>query len=114
MPARVDLLQRGVDVLGEVGLDVDGHKVCARVAELLNVAHGLGDHQMHVQRQPGHGPDGLDHRDADGDIRHELAVHDVHMDVVGGVDLPNVPLEIGEVGGENGRCDLDVHGGSLL
>ena len=24
------------------------------------------------------------------------------MDVVGGVDLPNVPLEIGEVGGENG------------
>ena len=28
------------------------------------------------------------------------------MDVVGGVDFPNVPLEVGEVGGENGRCDL--------
>ena len=43
---RVDLLQRGVDVLRESRTRRGRSQVRARVAELLNVAHGLGDHQM--------------------------------------------------------------------
>nr|ABZ09360.1 hypothetical protein ALOHA_HF4000APKG7H23ctg3g25 [uncultured marine microorganism HF4000_APKG7H23] len=51
--------------------------------ELGDQALRLHDHQMHVQGQRGMRPDGLYHRRADGQIRHEAAVHHVHVDVVG-------------------------------
>ena len=99
----------GEDVLLGVRLHMAGDDVRAGVAELLHIAHGTLDHQVDIQRQVGGGADGLDHRDADGDIGHEQTVHHVHMDVVGGGDFFNVPRQIGEIGGQDGGGDLD-HG----
>jgi hypothetical protein len=92
---------------------MDRHQVGAGVAELLHVPHRLHDHQVHVQRQHGGGPQGLDHRDANGDIGDEHAVHHVHVDVIGGGDPLDVPLQICEIGGENAGCDL-YHGKPLF
>ena len=50
------------------------------------------DHQMDVQSHVRHRPDGLDHRQADGDIGHEETIHHVHVEVVRRADLLNVPL----------------------
>ena len=52
----------------------------------------------------GHGrglPQGLDHGEAHGEVGDELAIHDVHMGVVGAVALHRgkFAAEAGEVGG---------------
>ena len=86
---------------------MDSHQIGAGVAELLHIAHGLHDHQVNVQEHVGHLADGLHHRDADGDVGHEHAVHHVHMDVVGGRDAVDVPLQICKIGGEDGRSNFD-------
>ena len=80
----MDRVDGGVEVLLRVRLHMHRHKVRPRLAELADVPPRLDDHQMHVQRQRRDGPDGLDHRDADGDVGDEHSVHHVHMDVIGG------------------------------
>ena len=97
----------GVDVLLRVRLHMDRHQVRPSVAELLHVPDGLGDHQVYVQGQLRGGPDGLHHRDADGDVGDKHPVHHVHMDVVGGGDAMDIPLQIRKIGGEDGRRDFD-------
>ena len=69
----------------------------------------MAHHQVDIQWQGRGGADALHHRDADGDVGHEQAVHHVHMDVVGGGDLLDVTAQVGKIGGENGGGDLD-HG----
>ena len=98
-----------MEVLLRVRLHMAGDDVRARVAELLHIADGTVDHQMHVQRQGGGGTDGLHHGDADGNVGYEQTVHHVHVDVIGGGDLLDVPRQIGEIGGQDGGGDLD-HG----
>ena len=71
------LLQRAVQV-GR-GLDVHGDPVGAGLAELLHVALGLDDHQVHVDRQPGRRAHGPHDQRADGDVGHEAAVHHVQV-----------------------------------
>jgi len=99
----VDLVNGGVDILLRIRLHVDSHQIRPGVAELLHVPHRPGDHQVHVQGQGSGGADGLHHRDADGDVGDKHAVHHIHMDVIGGGNFLNVPLQVGKVGGENGR-----------
>ena len=91
LPLAWILSMAAMDVLLGVRLHMAGDDVRAGVAELLHIAHGTLDHQVDIQRQVGGGADGLDHRDADGDIGHEQAVHHVHMDVVGGGDFFECP-----------------------
>ena len=108
----MDLVEREVDLLRRVGLDMAGDEIRARVAELLDIALGLHDHQVYVDGQRRAIADGLEHGDADADIGDEAAVHHVKVDVVGGGDGLDAAPELGEVGGEDGRCDLDRHGNS--
>ena len=103
----MDVLNGGVDVFRAVRLHVDRHQVRPGVAEPLHIAHRLGDHQMYVQGEGRDGPDGPHHRDADGDVGDKDAVHHVHVDVVGGGDALDVPLQIREIGGEYGRRDFN-------
>ena len=102
----VNLVDGGVDVFRRVGLHMNRHQIRAGVTELLHIPHRLHDHQMYVQRQLCGRPDGLDHRNADGNIGDEHAVHHIHVDVIGGGDSLNIPLQICKIGGENGRCNL--------
>ncbi len=90
------------------GLDMDGQKIGARPDEGLDVALGLDDHQMHVERQPRALAYGLDDGRADGEVGHEAAVHDVHVELVGAarLDAGHGLAQRGEIGGENAWRDL--------
>ena len=105
----MNFVEREVDLLRRVGLDMTGDEVRARVAELVDIALGLHDHQVHVDGQRRALADGLEHRDTDADIGDEAAVHHVKVDVVGGGNGLDAGAELGKVGGEDGRCDLDGH-----
>ena len=93
---------------------MDCHQIRPGVAELLHVPHRLHDHQMHVQRQLRGGADGFHHRDADGDVGDEHAVHHVHVDIIGGGDPLNIPLQIRKIRREDGGCDFDHKKHSLF
>ena len=77
---------------GVVGLQVDREQVGPRLGEGLDVPHRLFDHQVDVQKHVGVLPDGLEHRDADGDVGDKGAVHHIHMEVVGGGYPLDIPL----------------------
>ena len=55
------------------------------------------------------GPERRAHRRAEGYVRHEMSVHDVHVYPVRALPLDRRALrsEIGEIGGEDRRRDLD-------
>ena len=101
------------DAGGVVGLQMDGQQVGPRLGKVLDVAQGLVDHQVHIQEHVGALADGLDHRDADGDVGHKAAVHHVHVEVIGGGHLFNVPFQVDKIGGENRGGDLDHDDSSL-
>ena len=98
------------------GFDVDGQDVGPGAGEVAQVALRLLDHQVHIDHGPialGHRADGLDDERADGDVGHEVAVHHVHVNVIGpgGQGLLDVGLQPGEVGRENRRGEMDgAHG----
>ena len=64
-------------------LDVDRHHVGAGVDERLEVAIGLHDHQVHVERQRRGLAQRFHDRHADGDVRHEVSVHHVDVNLIG-------------------------------
>jgi hypothetical protein len=63
------------------------------------------DHQVHVERLFRMRTKLLDHGRAEGQVRHEMAVHDIDVDHVGAsmVDGPDFLTETGKVCGENRR-----------
>ena len=93
---------------------MDRHQVGARVTEPLHIADRFHDHQVDVQEHVCHLADGLEDRQADGDVGNEYAVHHIHMDIIGGGDAVDVPLQIGKISGEDGRCDFDHGNPSFL
>ena len=109
----VDLVDGGENILLGVRLHMTGDDVRASVAELLYIADRAIDHQMDIQRQGGGGTNGLDHRDADGDVGYEQTVHHVHVDVVGGGDLFDVTGQVGKIRGQDGGGDLDHRAASF-
>ena len=75
------------------------------------------DHQVNVERLLGVRPKRLHDTGADGEVGHEMAVHDVDVDPVGPglIDRAHFLAEPGEVGGEDGggdqrACGLWGHG----
>ena len=95
-------------ILGLVGFDVDGQPVCTGLDEILHIPDGPVNHQMDVQGQVGHRPQGLNHGDADGDVGNENAVHYGHMDPIGAVflDIVDVTLQIRKIRRQDGRGKL--------
>ena len=76
-------------------------------ANAVDEAGRRRDHQVDVERLLRVRADGAHDRRADGDVGHEVAVHDVDVDPVGagGIDGADLLAERGEVGGENRRGD---------
>ena len=95
-----DLLHGAVDM--GAGLIVESDDVGACLGEGLEVLLRLHDHQVDVKRLLGFLLDGLHHGDAEGDVRHEAAVHHVAVEPVGlaAVDHLDVGFQVKEVGGE--------------
>jgi hypothetical protein len=91
--------------------DMNGHHGGARIGECVDVAVGLLDHEMDVQRYGRHALQRADDGNPDGDIRDEVPVHDVNVNQVGAspFDSPHRVAKGGEVGGENRRGDADRH-----
>src|SRR4029453_13365254 len=77
--------------------------------ELRDVALRLDDHQVDVERQARALADRGDDGRADRDVRHEPAVHDAAVQLIGtgGLDARDVGAERGEVGREDRGRDLD-------
>jgi hypothetical protein len=57
---------------------------------------------------------GLDHRDPEGEVRHEVVVHDVDVQPVGARDPGRLGAQVGEVRSQDAGRDLDPHGGESL
>ena len=62
------------------GLVVDADPVGPGVGKGGDEFVGVLDHQVAVERQVGGFAQALDDRRPDGDVGHEMAVHDVHVD----------------------------------
>ena len=80
-------------------------------ANCVEIAIGLADHQMHVERHAGDPLQRGDDRRADRDVRHEVPVHHVDVNQVGAAsfdprDLVGQPREIGR---EDRRRDAHGH-----
>jgi hypothetical protein len=91
-------------------LGVDGHVAGAGLGVLRGPPVRVLDHQVTVQRQRGVLEQRLDHRQAEGEVGHEVVVHDVHVQPVRDrSDRSLLVGEPGEVGGQDARRDLDSH-----
>ena len=99
-PGVPDLAQRTDRGLHRLG--VDRHVPRAGLGVGGRPAVGVFDHQVAVHRQAGVLEQGLHHRQAQGQVRHEVVVHDVHVQPVrGGRDRFRLVGEPGEVRGQD-------------
>ena len=92
------------------GLGMHGDDVGAGFGEGLDEGIARRDHQMHVEELLRMRAQRLHHVGADGDVGHEMPVHDVDMDPIaaGGIDGAHLLAEPGEVGREDRWGDDDV------
>jgi hypothetical protein len=69
----------------------------------------IADHQVHVEGQARDLPQGAHDGRANRDVRHEVAVHHVHVDVIcaGGLGALDFLGQASEVSGQYGWGDLD-------
>jgi hypothetical protein len=96
---------RGVHRLG-----VDRHVARADLGVLRSPPVRLLDHQVTVDRQRGVLEQRLDHRQAQGQVRHEVVVHDIHVQPVGDAGhRGGLVGEPGKVRGQDARGDLNAH-----
>ena len=72
-----NFFQDGSRVVGGLGMDRNERR--ARFDKLHRVACRVGDHQMHIEWQVGDAATGFDDGEAIGDVRHEVAVHDIEV-----------------------------------
>ena len=91
--------------------DVDRDHRRAGLGEGVDVAIGIGDHQVDVERHRRDPLERPDDRRADRDVRHEVAVHDVDVNQVGAAALDGRDrvAEGREVGREDRRRDQHAH-----
>lgn len=92
---------------------MDQDVVGAGPNEVVEIALGLDDHEVHVERLGRGAAHRLDHDRAIADVRNEPAVHDVDVNPVGtrGVHRANLLRQATEVGGKDRRGDDErLHG----
>ena len=84
--------------------DVNRDHVGARVDEGLDEPVGVGDHQVHIQRQRRGLAQRLHHGHANREVGDEVAIHHIHVHLVGAAtrDGLDVTAEGREVGRQNG------------
>ncbi len=92
-------------------LDVNGHHRSAGRRERVEIPIRIGDHQMDVERHLRDPLDRPDDRRPDRDVRHEVTVHDVHVNEIraAALDGGDRVAKRREVGGENRRSDQHAH-----
>ena len=90
-------------ILGRLG--VEGHREGAELGVAGSPAIDVGDHEVHVERNRRDRLQPLHHLRTEGQVRHEVVVHDVDVHRVGGGDPRHLGLEVREVGGEDARVD---------
>jgi hypothetical protein len=78
-PDRAQRANRGLDRLG-----VHGHAARARLGVAGCPPVGIGDHEMAVDGSAGLLEQRLNDRQAEREVRHEVVVHHVHVQPVGG------------------------------
>jgi hypothetical protein len=90
-------------------LNVNRDDIGASLGELLDILLRRFYHQMHIERELGVGADGGYHQRANGDIGHEVPVHDIYMYIIGTCPggLDDLFPQPTEVGGKYGRGELD-------
>jgi hypothetical protein len=92
-------------------LDVQGDPVGPGLGQRRQQRLGVGHHEVAVEVAAGVGPQGGDHRRAEGEIGDEVPVHEVQVDPVGGLlDQPDLIGELGEVGVQHRRGQASDHG----
>jgi hypothetical protein len=105
---RGNQVKRAIEV--NASLLMDRYPVGAGFREGRNEIVGILDHQVAIEGNIGNGfAERGHHRRADGDVRNEVAVHDVHVEdraaaVDGGLGLR---AKLSEIGGENGGSEFD-------
>src|SRR5262245_64666082 len=101
LAVRPDPLHRTVRIV--IALPVDEERIAAGRNELVEKEVRIRDHPMDFEGQVRHPPKRLDDPGAHRKIRHEVAVHDVHVDPIGaGFGRVGYLLaQPGEVGGQD-------------
>src|SRR4029077_4204456 len=103
-----DELKRAIEMGPD--LRVDGNAIRAGVGERGNKGVGRRDHEMDVERLLRVWTDGLNHSGTNGDIGHEVTVHDIDVDPVatGPIDGSNFLAEAREIRRQNGGGDQSI------
>ena len=106
-PALADVVQRAMEVGGGLGVH-DDHAAAGLEVAVEQVVGSL-DHQVGLERHGGDRAARGDHVGSEGEVRYEVAVHDVPLDAVDAGLLQGLALlaQAGHVGREHGRDDLD-------
>ncbi len=91
------------------GFLMHGHPVGARIEEQGDEVPRPLDHQVDVQGEPGGFPERSDSLRPEGQVGHEVPVHDVDMDQVGAGLLGHLHrlAHLGEIGGQDRRRQHD-------
>ena len=103
-----DLVYRPMQV--GTGLHMNRQVVSSRGAKVGQVAFRRFYHQVHIQRETRDPAQRLHHQGTDGQIGHIVAVHHVHVDIVGAsiLRLGYLLTQPGEIRGQDGWCDPDL------
>ena len=89
--------------------DVDRHQARSRGGQRLEEGHRVGHHEMAVEVEIGCGPQRLDHRHAERQVRNEVTVHHIDMEKIDHIgNSRNVVGEMRKVRGEDRGGDLEV------
>ena len=90
---------------------VDRDRVAARVAESGHEGVGVFDHEVNVEGQARDRPDRLHDHGTKRKIRHEMAVHHVHVDHIGAGCLHRAYFlfQVEEVCRKDARCNGNLH-----
>src|SRR5512145_1393566 len=104
---RLDQLNGAVQMWA--GFGVNGDDVGAGVDEVVDERIDWRHHKVDIEGESRMRPKRLDHRRADGDVGHEMAVHDVDVKPVrtGFVDGANLLAQSRKISRENRRRDSD-------
>ena len=90
------------------GIRMHGNPIGAGLDKLRRVLVRIGDHQVNVHRNNRDLTHPFDNDRANGDVRHEVAVHDIDVQPIGAgrFDSLDFVFETAEIRGQNRRSDF--------